>query len=102
MDYKQYANIFKALSDETRLKIIEMLIKSGELCACELLENFKITQPTLSYHIKMLSDCGVVKARRDGAWMRYTLNIETIKSLSAYFNAIDIEENISKNNKCDC
>ncbi|MEL7569552.1 MAG: metalloregulator ArsR/SmtB family transcription factor, partial [Eubacteriaceae bacterium] len=68
MDYKQYANIFKALSDETRLKIIEMLIKSGELCACELLENFKITQPTLSYHIKMLSDCGVVKARRDGAW----------------------------------
>lgn len=102
MNYKEYSNIFKAMSDETRLKIIEMLIKNGELCACEILESFKITQPTLSYHMKMLSDCGIVKARRDGAWMRYTLNIETIKILREYFNSMDIKEGILKDIKCDC
>ena len=102
MDYKEYANIFKALSDETRLKIIEMLKDGGEKCACDLLENFKITQPTLSYHMKMLSDCGLVNARRDGAWMRYTLNEETINVLLKYFNAIEIKDGILKDNKCDC
>lgn len=102
MDYKEYANIFKALSDETRLKIIDMLKDGEEKCACDLLENFKITQPTLSYHMKMLGDCTLVNARRDGAWMRYTLNKETIKSIRKYFNAINIEESKSKNNKCDC
>lgn len=102
MDYKQYSNIFKALSDETRLKIIDMLKDGEEKCACDLLENFKITQPTLSYHMKMLGDCTLVNARRDGAWMRYTLNKETIKSMREYFDAINIEESKSKNNKCHC
>lgn len=102
MDYREYANIFKVLSDETRLKIIEMLKDGNEKCACELLENFKITQPTLSYHMKLLIDCALVNARRDGAWMRYTLNVATIKTLSSYFNAFNIKESVSKNNKCDC
>ncbi|NMC56739.1 MAG: helix-turn-helix transcriptional regulator [Eubacteriaceae bacterium] len=102
MDYKEYANIFKALSDETRLKIIEMLKDGEEKCACDLLENFKITQPTLSYHMKMLSDCGLVNARRDGAWMRYTLNKDTISALRGYFNAINIREDMKKSINCDC
>lgn len=102
MDYKEYANIFKALSDETRLKIIEKLKDGEEKCACDLLENFKITQPTLSYHMKMLSDCGLVNARRDGAWMRYTLNKDTISALRGYFNAINIREDMKKSINCDC
>lgn len=72
-NYAQYVPIFKALADETRLKIIDML-SCGEMCACDILDFFNITQPTLSYHMKILTDCEIVNARRDGSWMKYSLN----------------------------
>ncbi len=72
LNYKSTAQILKALADETRLQIIDMLT-GGELCACKILEGFEITQPTLSYHMKILTDWEFVDGRRDGAWMRYTL-----------------------------
>jgi ArsR family transcriptional regulator len=65
--------IFKALSDANRLQIVDML-SCGELCACKLLQRFKITQPTLSHHMKVLTDCGLVTGRKDGIWMYYSLN----------------------------
>ena len=67
--------VFKALADETRLSILHML-KDGELCACKIQERFDITQPTLSYHMKILTQCGLVKSRKDGLWMRYSLIAE--------------------------
>ncbi len=79
----QAALLFKALSDETRLKIVEML-SCGELCACNILEAFEITQPTLSYHMKILTDCGLVQARKDGAWMRYTLQNSVSNDLGKF------------------
>lgn len=79
------ALIFKAMSDETRLRIIDML-SCDELCACAILEKFAITQPTLSYHMKILTESGLVKARKDGAWMRYTLNNELISALKAFLD----------------
>jgi ArsR family transcriptional regulator, arsenate/arsenite/antimonite-responsive transcriptional repressor len=79
-DYLDSIQKFKALADETRLQIVEMLI-AGELCACKIQENFNITQPTLSYHMKILTDCGLVNGRREGAWMRYTLSKEGFKSV---------------------
>lgn len=78
--YKSEVLIFKALSDEIRLEIVEMLSTADELCACKILENFKITQPTLSYHMKILTESGLVTGRRDGAWMRYSLNRENLKA----------------------
>ena len=81
--YAEYVPLFKALSDETRLKIINML-SCGEMCACDILEFFNITQPTLSYHMKILTDCEIVNARKDGSWMKYSLNIlkfEELKNL---------------------
>ncbi len=74
-DYAEYVPVLKALSDETRLRIADML-SGGEMCACKILEKFNITQPTLSYHMKILTESGLVDARRDGAWIRYTLNKE--------------------------
>lgn len=71
--YAEYAQVCKALSDETRLRIIDML-SCGEMCACDILTAFSISQSTLSYHMKILVDSGLVDVRRDGAWMRYTLN----------------------------
>lgn len=96
--HAEYVPIFKALSDETRLKILEML-SCGELCACNILEQFNITQPTLSYHMKLLTGCGLVNGRRDGAWMRYTLNAERFEEIAEFWSrfANDPPDCICKN-----
>ena len=90
LTYSDSALIFKALSDETRLKIINML-SSEELCACSILEEFAITQPTLSYHMRILTDCGLVQSRKDGAWTRYTLNMALINTLKDFLVEISAE-----------
>lgn len=94
--YADNALLFKALSDETRLKIIDML-SCGELCACEILEYFHITQPTLSYHMKILTECGIINATRTGAWMHYSLNKEKCKTILKYWDTIT-----SDKEKCIC
>lgn len=71
--HEQHARIFKAFCDEKRLAILEML-RSGELCACELQENFTISQSTLSHHMGILCDSGVVVGRREGKWIYYSIN----------------------------
>ncbi len=87
-NYSNYALFMKALSDETRIKIFDML-SCGELCACNILEEFNITQPTLSYHMKILSESGLVNSRRDGVWMKYTINRDNLEVLKELFDAID-------------
>lgn len=86
-----YAPVFKALGDTTRLKIIEML-SCGELCACDILESFEITQPTLSYHMKILIECGLVKGRKEGSWMKYSNNNELIENIKNYWIYITTEQ----------
>lgn len=87
MSEMDFALVFKALSDANRLKIIKTLA-GGELCACKLLEKFSITQPTLSYHMKMLCDCGLTNMRKEGKWAYYSLNAEAIAQLKAYINSL--------------
>ncbi len=77
----------KALADETRLQIVEMLV-DGERCACKIQEKFAFTQPTLSYHMKILTDCGLVNGRREGAWMRYTLDKDEFEAMCQYLKNI--------------
>lgn len=97
--YAEFTPIFKVLSDETRLKIIDML-SCGEICACDILDGLSISQSTLSYHMKNLTDSGLVNGRRDGAWMRYTLNLEIIGEVKDFIDYIteDKEDCICK--KC--
>jgi ArsR family transcriptional regulator len=90
-NHTEFAIVFKALGDNTRLKIIEML-SCGELCACDILESFQITQPTLSYHMKILTECGLVKSRKDGSWIRYSSNTEMILNIKEYWNIITTEQ----------
>ena len=71
--FTKCVDLFKALSDENRLQIVEMLV-DGELCACRILEKFDITQPTLSHHMKILCDCGLVKGRKQGKWIYYSIS----------------------------
>lgn len=80
--------VFKALGDDTRAKIFEML-KGGELCACKILEGLNITQPTLSHHMKILCDCGLVIARKDWKWTHYSIDKNALENLK---NWLDITE----------
>ena len=78
-----YAMIFKALGDNTRLEIVEML-SDGEKCACEILKKFEITQPTLSHHMKILCDCGLVIGRKEGKWTHYSISCDILGELKEY------------------
>jgi ArsR family transcriptional regulator len=68
-----YIRVFKAFSDENRIKVLELLC-SGEQCACVLLADLHISQPTLSHHMKILCESGIVKSRREGKWNYYTID----------------------------
>jgi ArsR family transcriptional regulator len=69
------ARVFKAFCDETRLMVLSLL-QSGEKCACVLLEKVSVSQPTLSHHMKILVDSGIVTARKEGKWTHYSISAE--------------------------
>lgn len=71
--YKNDTIIFKALCDEKRLSILELL-KGGEKCACVLMEELNIAQSALSYHMKILCESGIVTSRQEGKWTHYTIS----------------------------
>lgn len=73
MNYEAYAQIMKALSDPKRIKILDML-SCGDMCACDILEHFDFTQPTLSHHIKVLVNAGLVTMKKEGTWHHYSIN----------------------------
>ena len=78
--YVLMAELFKALGDENRLKLLEEL-KEGEKNAGELLEKLSVTQPTLSHHMKILCDSGIVDSRKDGKWTYYKISEERVGGL---------------------
>ena len=86
--YQEQAKVFKALCDPKRLAILEQL-RRGEKCACVLLESLDLTQPGLSYHMKILCDSGIVVSRQEGKWTHYCLSasgrdyaVELLKKLT--------------------
>lgn len=97
--YADYVPAIKAISDETRLRIIDML-SCGELCACNILDGLSISQSTLSYHMKILADSGLINAERDGTWMRYTLNKERIEEVIEFFTHITTKKDDCICHKC--
>lgn len=87
MEREEVAIISKALSDANRLHVIEMLT-SGEKCACHLLDALHVTQPTLSHHMKVLSDCGLVSSYKEGKWQHYTINSDKFHKYQEYIAKI--------------
>lgn len=82
-DFEENYKIIKALSDVNRMKIINTLT-NGEMCACKILKDFNIKQPTLSHHMKILTECGLVISRKDGKWMHYMLNVYKIEQFQSF------------------
>lgn len=95
------ARLFKALADENRLHILELL-QSGERCACVLLEDLHLSQPTLSHHMKILCDAGLVTSRKEGKWVYYTLNRETARELEGVIRDLFREAQTLQPADCSC
>jgi ArsR family transcriptional regulator, arsenate/arsenite/antimonite-responsive transcriptional repressor len=70
---KELTAIFKALSDETRIRIVKLLEK-GELCVCDIVAALDIVQPKASFHLGVLWKAGLIKDRKQGKWIHYSLN----------------------------
>ena len=102
--YDNNAKIFKALSDSNRLQIINIL-SCGEKCACRLLDYFNFTQPTLSHHMKVLMECGLVNSRKEGTWNYYSLNVQNDNELRRFLDEIMLfKENsiVDDDSDCEC
>jgi len=85
--FEKYARLFKVLADVNRLKIIELLIK-GETCGCTLIDNLQISQPTLSYHLKMISEAGLADSKREGNWIKYYINKDKLTEIKLFIEKI--------------
>ena len=78
--YIDISKMLKAMSEPKRLRIVDML-SCGELCACKILEEFNITQPTLSHDMRVLVEAGIVKDRREGKNIYYSLNRDALETM---------------------
>jgi len=72
------AAIFKALSDPTRLRILRAISQMRELCECNIVPTFSLSQPTISYHLKVLREAGLVQSERRGQWVYHRVNQKSL------------------------
>lgn len=90
MNMKEVTNIFKALSDNTRLRIIRLLIRARkELCVCEIMDSLQESQYNISRHLKELKSTNLVKERRDGRWVFYSIAETTEEFQRLIFHAVE-------------
>lgn len=99
MDERKTALMFKAFCDENRIRILKLLC-AGEKCACRLLEEMRISQPTLSHHMKILRDSGIVAGRREGKWMHYRICPEGVETARAYLTGLTAADPACESKSC--
>jgi ArsR family transcriptional regulator len=83
------ARVFKALGDPVRLRLVSLIgaHQGGEVCVCELTEAFDLTQPTISHHLKILRDAGIIDSERRGTWVYYWLVPVTLERMAGLLEA---------------
>ena len=99
-DFSKDAKIFKALCDVKRLTILDYL-KSGEKCACVLIEKMNIKQSALSYHMKILCDAGIVRGRKEGKWTHYSFDPQGVQKAKELLDEIT-EFSTGCSDNCSC
>lgn len=87
LDTHRAAELFHALADEIRLEVVGLL-RNGERCVCELMDELDMAQSKLSWHLKTLSDAGIISGRREGRWVYYSLNADAIAEASSVLEAV--------------
>ncbi len=98
-EYQDQVTVFKAFCDENRLQILEML-RSGEKCACKLQENLDIGQSSLSYHMKILCDSGVVVSWQVGKWTHYKISEQGCERAKEMLEAISTTNPTDEDTNC--
>lgn len=99
IDEHKIPTVFKAFCDENRIKIIKQL-QTGEKCACVLLDNLHISQPTLSHHMKILCDSGIVTVQKEGKWAHYSISPKGVAYASEYLLSLTSITDSDKNKSC--
>jgi len=101
MKNEEFVKASKALSDATRVRILQIVSKAGTICACKVLEELCITQGTLSHHMKVLTDLRLVSVEKTGKWCNYTLIRENICEIAHFIQDICIDKE-AKSSSCGC
>ena len=99
MDERGTALMFKAFCDENRIRILKLL-GGGEKCACKLLDEMSISQPTLSHHMKILCDSGIVVGRKEGKWMHYRISPEGVQIAKDYLTGLTSTDATRESKPC--
>src|SRR5437762_11182848 len=81
------AELFHALADPIRVRVVSLLI-GGERCVCDLMDDLDIAQSRLSWHLKTLSDAGIISGRREGRWNYYTLNADALAEARDFLSGL--------------
>jgi ArsR family transcriptional regulator len=111
---QELLNTFKALSDETRLKLLKILEK-GEICVCDLVSVLDMSQPKISFHLNVLKEAGIIRDRKQGKWVHYSINGSDIfrrflvlsvmekipdEAIKGYLSRLVKVQNMKNKNKC--
>jgi ArsR family transcriptional regulator len=100
-DVNRAARLFHALSDGTRLSILQRL-RFGERCVCDMMDALDTAQSRLSFHLKVLKEAGLVTDRREGRWMYYTLNPDTLAEVADVITWLAAEPSASERKSGCC
>jgi len=98
LTYKKLSRIFKSLSDETRLKVVALLIKRKRLCECDIVKALGITQTKASRHLRYLLNAGLVTDLRAGRWVHYKIDLDRsestrlLKVISSYLQGRELKK----------
>jgi ArsR family transcriptional regulator, arsenate/arsenite/antimonite-responsive transcriptional repressor len=85
---ERMAHVAKALGDPIRMQLVDVLRKhAGKVCVCELVPLFDLSQPTVSHHLKVLREAGIVGSERQGLWAYYYVNPDSLEELSAWLSS---------------
>jgi len=71
--------VFKALGDPTRIRIVQLLAQHGEVCVCKFVDDLGMNQPAISHHMAKLKQAGLLNARKEGQWIHYSLKVNALK-----------------------
>lgn len=92
-----YSKLFKVFSDNNRIEVVKNLAK-GVCCSCQFKEKFDISQPTLTYHLKMIKDSGLAATEKEGTWNKYLIDFDVIDEMINFLQ----ELKASGNGECKC
>jgi len=86
--------VFKALSDSTRLTIVRLLSENGEMCVCKIVDELNMGQPAISHHMAKLKQAKLLHSRKDGQWIHYSLNVDAFREgpLAFLLEVVDVAE----------